>query len=154
MAPPSAAAQKSLLRKRALAKGYRSGLEDQTASRLTALDIPFTYEGHVIKYTVPARVSRYSPDFVLPNGIIVETKGLWDSDDRKKIALVLEQYPELDLRMVFTNSRTKITKTSKTSYAMVCDKLGLKWADKTIPSAWLSEPLNVASHALIESMRK
>ncbi len=33
------------------------------------------YEGYTLRYTVPAKVGRYTPDFLLPNGIVIETKG-------------------------------------------------------------------------------
>lgn len=150
MPPP----KKSAVRARALAKGYRSGLEDTVAGSLTARGMSFEYEKYTIPYDVPARTARYTPDLVLENGIVVETKGLWDAQDRKKIALVREQYPLLDLRLVFTNARAKISKVSQTTYAMVCEKLGILFATKDIPSAWLLEPPNRASLAVLESLRK
>ncbi|MCW2286656.1 hypothetical protein M2320_004466 [Rhodoblastus acidophilus] len=99
----------------------------------------FTYEGMKIAYVVPERHASYTPDFPLPNGIIVETKGEFDLDDRKKHLLIQEQYPELDIRFVFQNSKNKIYKGSKTTYAMWCEKNGFKYADKSIPQAWLKE---------------
>tara|TARA_R110001606_G_scaffold60362_2_gene142301 strand:+ start:1387 stop:1647 length:261 start_codon:yes stop_codon:yes gene_type:complete len=79
----------------------------------------------------------YTPDFELPNGIIIESKGRFVSADRKKHLKVKEQYPKLDIRFVFSNSRGKINKGSKTTYAMWCDKYGFKYADKEIPEKWL-----------------
>ena len=118
------APRSSALRKAALAKGFRSGLEDKVSASLLARGVTnFTYEKHTLRYTIPARVTRYTADFVLANGIVVETKGLWDSTDRKKIGLVREQFPDLDLRLVFSNPNAKITKGSKTSYADICTKL-------------------------------
>ena len=38
---------------------------------------------------------------------------------------------------VFHNSKNKIRKGSKTTYADWCVKHGFQFADKTIPSAWL-----------------
>ena len=93
-----------------------------------------------IPYVVPASNHTYRPDFILPNGIIVETKGLWEADDRKKHLLIREQYPELDIRLVFSSSRTKIYKGSPTSYAEFCEKKGILFADKLIPVEWLKEP--------------
>jgi len=79
------------------------------------------------------------PDFKLPNGIIVETKGRFVLADRKKHKLIKEQHPELDIRFVFSNSNTKISKKSKTTYGAWCEKLGILYADKTIPEEWLKE---------------
>lgn len=141
--------------KRALANGYRSGLEDAVADSLRARGCTdFSYEQYVIRYSVPARPARYTPDIVLPNGIIVETKGRWTPDDRKKMALIRDQFPLLDIRMVFSRSKQRINKTSKTTYADICVKLGLPYADKDIPSDWLREPPNEAALAALREMRK
>lgn len=154
MAIRPAAASSSALRKRALLAGYRSGLEETVAAALTARGIGFSYEAHTLRYEIPARVARYSPDFVLDNGIVIETKGIWDSDDRKKIALVREQFPKLDLRLVFTNPNAKIAKGSLTTYASICTKLGIPYAAKAIPAAWLEEAPNAESLALLAHFRK
>jgi hypothetical protein len=145
----------SAIRRVALAKGFRSGLEDTVSTSLIRRGCTdFTYEKHVVSYLVPSRISKYTPDFCLPNGIVVETKGLWETDDRQKIELVRKQYPELELRIVFNNPRAKIRKGSPTTYAMVCDKLGIKYAAKDIPQEWIDEPPHVASLAILESMKK
>ena len=39
--------------------------------------------------------------FRLDNGIIIETKGAFNSADRKKHKLIKEQHPELDIRFMF-----------------------------------------------------
>jgi hypothetical protein len=145
---------KSDTRSRALAAGYRSGLEETLAETLTRLGVEFTYECHTLRYVVPEKPARYTPDFVLPNGIVVETKGRWVTADRQKIALVRKQHPDIDLRIVFSNPRAKITKVSKTSYADVCDKLGIQYAAKTVPAAWLNEPPNEASIAALAAFLK
>ena len=51
-----------------------------------------------------------------------------------------QQHPELDIRFVFSNSSAKISKRSKTTYAIWYDKLGIPYADKTIPVKWFTEP--------------
>jgi hypothetical protein len=122
----------------ARAMGYRSGLEVTVARQLEALNIPFDYEKFKIKYEVH-EVRTYSPDYVLPNSIIVETKGRFVTADRKKHLLVREQHPELDIRFVFSNSKAKISKGSKTSYADWCNKYKFQFADKLIPQEWLDE---------------
>lgn len=124
--------------RRRLAGTYRSGLEEKNSKYLDKLKVKFEYEATKIKYTKPASHHTYTPDFILlTNGIIVETKGIFDSDDRKKHLLVREQNPEYDIRFVFTNSKAKLYKGSKTTYAMWCDKNGFKYADKLIPKGWM-----------------
>ena len=64
---------------------------------------------------------------------------LFRSEDRRKMRLVKEQNPELDIRFVFTRSSSKINKGSKTTYADWCSRYGFKYADKLIPEEWLNE---------------
>ena len=121
--------------------GFRSGLEETTAAQLIAAGVPVRYEETRLAYTKPATPSTYTPDFILPNGIIVETKGRFVPEDRKKHLLIKEQHPDLDIRFVFSRSSTRINKTSKTTYAAWCEKSGFKYADKRIPQAWIDEPV-------------
>lgn len=118
--------------------GYRSGLEVKVAKQLEEVGVKAEYETTKIKYHVEED-HTYTPDFVLPNGIIVETKGRFVLEDRKKHLLVKSQHPHLDIRFVFTNSKTKIRKGSPTSYADWCSKNGFIYADKLIPKEWLNE---------------
>lgn len=127
------------LRQRALRAGYRSGLEQDTAKFLKEKGVKFTYEEFKIKWVDP-KTKTYTPDFVLENGIIIETKGRFISPDRAKHLAVRDQNPDLDIRFVFTNSKAKLYKGSKTTYGMWCDRYGFKYADRVIPNAWLKEP--------------
>lgn len=119
-----------------LKHGFRSGLEDKVAAELSAQGVPFEFEKLVIEYRKPEKLSKYTPDFVLKNGIIVETKGRFVTADRQKHILVKQQHPELDIRFVFSNSRGRISKQSQTTYAMWCERYGFKYADKSIPQEW------------------
>jgi hypothetical protein len=119
--------------------GYRSGLEDRISKQLKALSVPVKYEEFKIKYQVN-EVRTYTPDFELPNGIIIESKGRFVVADRKKHLLIQKQHPDLDIRFVFSNSRAKINKGSKTTYGMWCDKHGFLYADKLIPEEWIKWP--------------
>lgn len=118
---------------------YRSGLEDKVAAQLRDAEIDAKYEEYQIPYEIPSSLHHYTPDFVLPNGIIIETKGVFDVDDRKKHLLIKKQYPKLDIRFVFSSSKTHIYKGSKTTYADWCNKYEFKFADKWIPDTWLRE---------------
>lgn len=129
------------VRYHAVKNGFRSGLEETISNQLTEKQVDFQYESkaNTIKYVKPATNHTYLPDFKLPNGIIVETKGRFLLADRKKHLLIKEQHPELDVRFVFSNSAGKISKGSKTTYADWCTKNGFKYADKEIPQSWLDE---------------
>lgn len=120
---------------------YRSGLEEANAKLLASFGItPVLYEQFTITYLIPSRETHYTPDFVLPNGIVIETKGRFLPEDRQKHILIKEQHPELDLRFVFSNSNAKLYKGSPTSYAQWCQKFGFKYADRHIPESWVREP--------------
>ncbi len=120
--------------------GFKSGLEENISKQIEDKGIIVQYESEKIPYIVPATNHTYNPDFKLPNGIIVETKGRFVAADRKKHQLVKEQHPDLDIRFVFSNSKNKISKNSKTTYGMWCEKNGYKYADKEIPEEWFLEP--------------
>lgn len=119
--------------------GFRSGLEERIAQELLEQGVPFEYETQIIEYTKPAKKAKYKPDFILGNGIIIETKGRFLTADRQKHLLIKSQRPELDIRFVFSNSNSKISKKSKTTYAMWCERNGFKYADGFIPKEWLNE---------------
>ena len=114
---------------------YRSQLEEKVADLLLNLDVKYDYETTKIAYTIP---HNYFPDFILPNGVILECKGYWDSADRRKIKSVKEQNPDIDLRMVFQAPFNTISKKSKTTYAQWCENQGILWTSfKNIPLEWL-----------------
>lgn len=123
-----------------LVYGFRSGLEEAIANNLTSKGVGFTFEELVIPYIKPERTSKYTPDFVLENGIIIESKGRFLTADRQKHLLIKKQHPHLDIRFVFSNSNNRISKHSATTYADWCKKHGFVYADRDIPDSWLKEP--------------
>ena len=131
----------SKARSNAIKHGYRSGFEHKVADQLKEANTNFEYETTVIDYVKPETHHKYTVDFTLPNGILIETKWRWVLEDRKKHLLIKEQHPELDIRIVFQNPNGKIRKGSKTTYAEWCEKHGIQWANKEIPSEWMSEKL-------------
>ena len=133
--------------------GFRSGLEEKIAADLTSKGVGFTYEELKVPFVKPAKPCKYNPDFVLPNGIIIESKGRFITEDRQKQLLVKQQHPDLDLRFVFSNSKAKISKRSHTTYADWCIKGGFQFADKAIPDTWLKESPNKKSLAAITALR-
>lgn len=125
--------------KKVLESGYRSGLEIVLAKQLDEQDISYRYEEDKIKFVQPATNRTYTPDFFLPNGVIIEAKGRFTAADRKKHMWVRQQHPELDIRFVFSNSKTKLRTNSPTTYGDWCHKNGFKYADKKIPEEWINE---------------
>ena len=133
--------------------GFRSGLEEKIADQLKASGISYRFEEDVIEYLKPARTAHYTPDFALSNGIVVETKGRFVTEDRQKHIQVKTQHPLIDIRIVFSNSRSRLSKKSSTTYGMWCERQGIKYADKVIPSAWLAERTNMDSIRALQAAR-
>jgi len=117
---------------------FRSGLEKRTANYLRKLKVKFHYEKLKILWQ-DLRQKTYTPDFVLENGIIIETKGRFISSDRTKHLMVKQQHPELDIRFVFSNPNAKLYKGSKKSYGDWCEKNGFLYAKEIIPIKWIKE---------------
>ena len=114
---------------------YKSGLEEQVAKLLEGLGVSYEYESCKIPYTIQ---HNYHPDFILPNHVHLEAKGYWDAPDRRKIAAVKKDNPDLDLRMVFQSPFNKISKGSKTTYPKWCEQHDIPWcAFHNIPLDWL-----------------
>lgn len=119
---------------------YRSRFESTLADQLTSAGVSYVYEPRdgKIEYKVPDKSHKYIPDFVLINGVIIEGKGRFTAEDRRKHLLIKEQHPDLDIRFVFQRSSSPLYKGSKTTYADWCRKHGFQFADKTIPTAWVT----------------
>mgnify|MGYP003120965217 CR=1 FL=1 len=118
--------------------GYRSGLELKTAQYLDNLLIKYKYEKLKIEWE-DLTYRTYTPDFVLYNGIIIETKGMFTAADRKKHLAIKKQHPHLDIRFVFENSNRKLRKGAKTRYYQWCNKYDFDYYDRIIPEEWLKE---------------
>ena len=114
---------------------YRSKLEQQIASQLINAGVRFEAETLRLGYT---RKCTYTPDFILPSGMVIEVKGWFKSSDRTKMLAVRECNPDMDIRFLFQNANIKITKGSKTSYGAWADKHGFLWAEKRVPESWLT----------------
>jgi hypothetical protein len=117
--------------------GYRSGLEAKVADQITQAGLPVLFETDKVSYIVPQRGAKYTPDFKLPKKdggfLYIETKGLWPVEARQKHLLIKDQWPDLDIRFVFSNQRAKL--------AAYCEKHGWKYAHRWIPDDWLAECL-------------
>jgi len=122
--------------------GYDSKYEASVAADLEQRGVS-PDEQQPVEY-VSKRI--YFADFVLPNGIIVEAKGYFPREDRRKMLDVRESNPELDIRMLLQNAESKLSKRSRTTYAKWCEQNGFKWAEGTVPDTWLAEsPRTVAT---------
>jgi hypothetical protein len=136
---PQTRAKQRRTRKRRAAKreGFASYFELQVANEAKQQGIELEYEKLRIKYDLGT--AHYVPDFTLPNGIIVETKGDFTSKDRRKHLLIKEQHGDAyDIRFVF-QANNKLSSKSKTRYTDWCEQHGFKYAIGLIPPEWAGE---------------
>ena len=118
--------------------GYRSGLELKVAQYLDTKKVIFKYEAIKIEWEDLA-YRTYTPDFILPNNIIIEAKGRFVTQDRRKHREIKRQHPQLDIRFVFENSNRKLYKGAKSTYKEWCERHGFLCYDRIIPESWLKE---------------
>mgnify|MGYP003151205618 FL=1 len=130
-------------------RGFRSGLEENIAKQIKKARHKLRYEKVKIKW-VDFSIRTYTPDFVLDNGIILEVKGFWSTEDRKKHAEIKKQHSDLDIRLVFENSKRKIRKGSKTTYGDWCNKKSIVYCDRVVPQEWLREKLILMPQQVIQ----
>ena len=75
---------------------FRSGLEEKVADLLVNLGVKYEYESTKVPYILQC---NYTPDFLLPNGVYLETKGQLTEEDRRKMKAVKAANPELDIQI-------------------------------------------------------
>ena len=122
---------------------YRSGLEERVASYLESRGVKVEYEVDKIVYDIPARQGTYHPDFLLPDGSFMETKGWFKVQDRAKHLNIKKSRPDVKIRFAFQNPHTPIYAGSNTTYASWCEHHDFSWCDaKQIPEHWLFPPAN------------
>ena len=62
-----------------------------------------------------------------------------DVATRKKMLLVKDQHPGIDIRFVFENPDLKLRKGSKRTYASWAEEHGFKWCGPKIPKEWFKD---------------
>jgi ribosomal protein S26 len=124
----------------------RSGLEARVREDLDERGIKYEYETVKLPYIkkyCPAcgeaiQKGNYIPDFII-GSIIVEVKGRFTAQDRKKHISVRELNPDVDIRILFQRDQ-KIGKNSTTKYSTWCDKKGIVYAfGETVPEEWIQD---------------
>lgn len=130
----------------------RSGFEDTVAANLKDRGVDFKYEAHSYMVEVPKRMPRgtcdacggksftqtqkYTPDFFLDNGVVVEAKGRLTAANRTKYKAFVEQYPTVKFRLLFQRNNP-ISKVSKTKYSDWCEANGIEYSvGTTVPDEW------------------
>lgn len=115
--------------KRKKKRNPKNPFERRIYNRLRRARAKFKYEHERIPYVL---AGHYLPDFVIdtPLGrVYLECKGYFRREDKRKLAAVKKQHPEMDLRILFyRHSKTNIK---------WAEKNGLKYAVSSLPKEWL-----------------
>lgn len=120
---------------------FRSKSEEKIYNLLKEKNIPYEYEKGKIEYEWSEN-KTYVPDFfLLKNGIILEVKGRFVLEDRKKHLFIRKQKPELDIRFIFDNPKAKLYKGGKMTNGSWCDKYKFKYSSlrEGVPEEWINE---------------
>jgi hypothetical protein len=112
---------------------HRSGFEDRVYAALRDAGQTADYETVKLPYT---QQRTYTPDFVLPNGVMTELIGHFTPEKRTKLMLVRLENPGADIRLVFQRAANFLTAKSKVTYARWADKHRFLWCEGTIPLDW------------------
>lgn len=130
----------------------RSKFEKQIAKELHEKGIAYEYEIMQLEYQEPIRKNLascgdcgstnllrtgwYTPDFILPSGLIIETKGRFTAADRRKMLAVKFAHPELRIVMLFMRDN-KIHRNSNTYYSDWCMANDYEYAIGSPHKEWL-----------------
>jgi len=112
-------------------KKPRNKFELDGFKHLTKKKIKFEYEAQKIPYIFSG---HYIPDFTIHktrDTMLVEYKGYFRPEDKRKLAAVKKCHPALDIRIVFYSYNKASVRWA--------DKHGFPWALKTIPDEWLKD---------------
>lgn len=120
---------------------FRSKYEKRVWENLTNAQqrkVQYEPSDPVVRYHLP---KHYIPDFVLPNGVMVECKGYFTSADRTKMLRVRKENPELDIRFLFQRANNRLTKSPNSStYWQWAEQHGFEWDEgERIPAKWIKE---------------
>lgn len=124
-----------LARELAKKAGMRSMGEVRCAADMKKRKIPYEYETLTLEYQHEPQ--KYTPDFILPNGVIIEYKGKMTNETRKKLLSIKRCNPDARICLVFEKPNNKIRKGSKTTYWQWAEKNGFPWSEHYVKKEWI-----------------
>jgi hypothetical protein len=109
---------------------FKSKLEEKVWATLKKEFPTVKYEPQRFKFIQPEIKRTYIPDFKTGrSNIFIEAKGKLDLETRKKMVWFRDSNPTVRIIFLFMNPDNKITKRSKTTYAMWATDNGFEWLD-------------------------
>jgi hypothetical protein len=113
-----------------LMPSFKSKLEEKVWATLKKEFPTVKYEPQRFKFIQPEIERTYIPDFKTGrSNIFIEAKGKLDLETRKKMVWFRDSNPTVRIIFLFMNPDNKITKRSKTTYAMWATDNGFEWLD-------------------------
>ena len=113
-----------------LMPSFKSKLEEKVWAVLKKEFPTVKYEPQRFKFIQPEVERTYIPDFKTGrSNIFIEAKGKLDLETRKKMVWFRDSNPTIRIIFLFMNPDNKITKRSKTTYAMWATDNGFEWLD-------------------------
>ena len=122
-------------------QGLRGGFETQIAKLLSTqkkeLKFDFLYESETFDINIK---KKYTPDFVIElldgRKKVVECKGYFPDEDRKKTLAFINDYPDIDFLIVFQKAN-RLYSGSNIRYSDWCIKNNIPYSIGSIPDDWL-----------------
>jgi len=109
---------------------FKSKLEEKVWAVLKKEFSAVKYEPQRFKFIQPEVERTYIPDFKTGrSNIFIEAKGKLDLETRKKMVWFRDSNPTIRIIFLFMYRDNKITKRSKTTYAMWATDNGFEWLD-------------------------
>jgi hypothetical protein len=109
---------------------FKSKLEEKVWAVLKKEFSTVKYEPQRFKFIQPEVERTYIPDFKTGrSNVFIEAKGKLDLETRKKMVWFRDSNPTVRIIFLFMNPDNKITKRSKTTYAMWATDNGFEWLD-------------------------
>jgi hypothetical protein len=113
-----------------LVPSFKSKLEEKVWAVLKKEFSTVKYEPQRFKFIQPEVERTYIPDFKTGrSNVFIEAKGKLDLETRKKMVWFRDSNPTIRIIFLFMNPDNKITKRSKTTYAMWATDNGFEWLD-------------------------
>ena len=131
--------------------GYRSGFEAEVGPPLETHGA--LYEPVRIQYDLHLRAT-YTPDWLLPDQcIVLEAKGRFPKEDRDKLLLIKQQYPDLDIRIIFQSLTAKTSPKVGQTYAQWAEVNGFPCCKGPgVPDDWLTHKPSAHSRKAFEAI--
>lgn len=115
-------------------KAYVNVVRDNLYSRY----INCSFLKYKLHYLTDNGIKVYSPHFKFDNDIYVDVIVKTTLEEMGKYLRIREQFPLMDIRFVFQDSKIKFNKNEKMSYGNWCVTNGFIYHSGFVPDSWIN----------------